>query len=186
MDDPFFHDAKLTIITVSTPGHERYGQHLSEDQVNKLIKPTDETADQVLEWLREHDIADQLEWSRAKDWIKVSLSVESVERLLDTKYSIFKHEDGSHIVRTPEWSLPSHLHEHIQTIQPTNSFLRMKPERSTLKIAPADGPDIQIAADRMPSSKALADVCNVTLVTPECLRTLYGTQHLHSPHKPYR
>lgn len=165
---------------MSNPGHERYGQHLSEDQVNQLVKPTAEATDQVLRWLRENDIEDQLEYSRAKDWIKVILSVESVERLLDTKYFIFKHEDGSHLIRTPEWSLPSHLHEQIQTIQPTNSFFRMKPSRSTLKIAPADGPDVQIAPDRAPSIKAVADVCNPDLVTPESLRTLYGTHPFHN------
>ncbi|KAH7310279.1 peptidase S8/S53 domain-containing protein [Rhexocercosporidium sp. MPI-PUGE-AT-0058] len=170
-----FSELERQLYEVSDPGHLRYGQHLSEDEINQLIKPTDETLEQVLSWLRENNIEDQYEYSRAKDWIRVTLSVESVEKLLDTKYSIFKHEDGSYLVRTPEWSLPLHLHDQIQTIQPTNSFFRMKPERSTLKIAAADEADIRIASDRMPSSKALADVCNVNLVTPECLRTLYGT-----------
>ncbi|KAH9214734.1 tripeptidyl peptidase-like protein [Leptodontidium sp. 2 PMI_412] len=155
-----FSELERQLYEVSDPRHIRYGQHLSENQVNQLIKPKDETLNQVLRWLHENDIEDQLEYSRAKDWIKVTLLVESVEKLLDTKYSIFKHEDGSHLVRTPEC---------------TNSFFRMKPERSTLKIAAADEAEIQIATDRMPSSKALADVCNVNLVSPECLRTLYGT-----------
>ncbi|KAK0130194.1 hypothetical protein ONS96_000717 [Cadophora gregata f. sp. sojae] len=170
-----FSELEKQLYQVSDPRHERYGQHLSEQQVNQLIKPTSETTDQVLFWLRENDIGEDIEYSRAKDWIKVTLSVESVERLLDTEYSIFKHKDGTHLVRTPEWSLPSHLHQHIQTIQPTNSFFRMRPERSTLKIAPSDTTDVQITTDRRPSGTALEHVCNVTLVTPECLRTLYGT-----------
>ncbi|KAL5316028.1 hypothetical protein ACEPPN_016902 [Leptodophora sp. 'Broadleaf-Isolate-01'] len=165
-----FSELERQLYEVSDPRHIRYGQHLSENQVNQLIKPKDETLNQVLRWLHENDIEDQLEYSRAKDWIKVTLLVEWVEKLLDTKYSIFKHEDGSH--------LNGHFHHiFMSTSKPfsTNSFFRMKPERSTLKIAAADEAEIQIATDRMPSSKALADVCNVNLVSPECLRTLYGT-----------
>lgn len=80
----------------------------------------------------------------------------------------------------PIWYERQNGHFHhifMSTSKPfsTNSFFRMKPERSTLKIAAADEAEIQIATDRMPSSKALADVCNVNLVSPECLRTLYGT-----------
>jgi tripeptidyl-peptidase-1 len=159
---------------VSDPFHPRYGQHLSESEVNDLVKPTDETVEQVHEWLFECGIEkSQLEYSKAKDWIKATLPVEVVERLLDTEYSIFKHRDGSHLVRTPQWSLPLHLHEHIDTIQPTNSFLRPLAKRSNLKTVPME---MQYSmADIKTTSKAtVADACNVTLVTPNCLRTLYG------------
>ncbi|KAH6692118.1 tripeptidyl peptidase-like protein [Leptodontidium sp. MPI-SDFR-AT-0119] len=94
-----FSELERQLYEVSDPRHIRYGQHLSENQVNQLIKPKDETLNQVLRWLHENDIEDQLEYSRAKNWIKVTLLVESVEKLLDTKYSIFKHEDGSHLMR---------------------------------------------------------------------------------------
>lgn len=100
----------------------------------------------------------------------VKLSVSQIERLLDTEYSTFKHEDGAEIVRAPEWSLPQHLHEHIATIQPTNSFFRPAPVAKTLKTGPAltDLPP-------PPENSTLNAVCKASLVTPLCLRTLYGT-----------
>jgi tripeptidyl-peptidase-1 len=162
---------------VSDPSHERYGQHLSSEEVDELVKPTDETFDQVHEWLDDCGVnSSQLEYSSAKDWIKVTLRVKVIERLLDTKYSVFKHIDGSHLIRTPQWSLPIHLHGHIDTIQPTNSFFQPKPKRSTLKTAEVAGLEQYLSGDPVsPVSKAtVAEACNITAVTPTCLRTLYG------------
>ena len=94
----------LTSDLVSDPTHSRYGQHLSQAEINDLVKPCEETLTQVHDWLLENDIEeDQLDYSPAKDWIKVTLPLISAERLLDTSYSVFKHEDGSHLVRTPQW-----------------------------------------------------------------------------------
>ncbi len=157
---------KLTCIKVSDPAHQRYGQHLSQSDINKLVKPSDETFQQVHDWLYENDIKDsQLDYSPAKDWITIDLPVESVERLLDTKYSMFEHsEDNSYIIRTPEWSLPRHLHEHIRTIQPTNSFFRPIPKRATLKTIPS-GEDIVLPMNIISSSNKLtvAEACDVNV-----------------------
>jgi tripeptidyl-peptidase-1 len=145
--------------------------------VNELVKPTAETLDQVHEWLDDCGVhSSQLEYSSANDWIKVTLPVKDIERLLDTKFSVYRHNDGSHIVRTPKWSLPMHLHEHIETIQPTNSFFQPKPKRSTLKTGEMVGLEEYLSGESVsPVNKAtVAEVCNITAVTSACLRTLYG------------
>lgn len=165
----------LTSI-VSDPTHSRYGHHLSGDQVSELVKPSDETFQQVHDWLLNHNITEsQLRYSPAKDWIKVSLHVESIERLLDSEYSVFKHEDGVRIVRTPQWSLPFHLHEHIATIQPTNSFFQPRSQRSTIKTASimSEQPNIDFVTDATATTSS-SSVCNSSAVTSLCLRTLYG------------
>ena len=167
-------------ITVSNPSHERYGQHLSESEVNDLVKPGDETHDLVHEWLLDNGIeSSRLEYSPAKDWIKISLPVNDIERLLDTKYSVFKHDHGDYLVRTPEWSLPKHLHEHIDVIQPTNSFFRPRQQGSTVKkVQEISKIDWYPLPHPSPSPSGPPDVgkaCNTSAVTPLCLRTLYGT-----------
>jgi tripeptidyl-peptidase-1 len=96
----------LTVIscTVSDPKHHRYGQHLSQADINDLIKPSDKCLSQIHDWLLDNDIVeDQLKYSPAKDWIKVTLPVASIEKLLNTSYYVFKHEDGTQLVRAPEW-----------------------------------------------------------------------------------
>ena len=156
------------------------------------MKPTEDTLDLVHDWLQDNGIdRAKLEYNQAKDWIKLSLPVSAVEKLLDTKYSVFEHEDGARIVRAPKWSLPQHLHEHIDAIQPTNSFFRPLGRRRTLKTVvpmeeiakttPADQ-DAEyaavnaIAATPDSTDISVAKACNTSAVTPLCLRTLYGTK----------
>ncbi|KAF2089662.1 tripeptidyl peptidase-like protein [Saccharata proteae CBS 121410] len=168
-----FDELERHLYEVSDPRHHRYGQHLSIDEVNELVKPADETVDLVHEWLVDSGIQrHDLDYSPAKDWIKVSLPVEDVERLLDTEYSVYKHVDGSHVVRTPEWSLPLHLHEHVETIQPTNSFFRANARRSNAKPV---GKSEKAGKAKAAAGASVADVCDEDEVTPDCLRTFYGT-----------
>ena len=79
------------------------------------------------------------------------------------------------------------MHEHIDTIQPTNSFFRPAGRRRTLKtleplqeVNAAPAPDFsaetEVAATPDASNAAVAKVCNTTFVTPLCLRTFYGTK----------
>ena len=148
------------------------------------MKPTEDTLSQVQEWLQDCGVArHQLKYSSAQDWIKVTLPVEDVEKLLDTQYSVFKHSDGAHIVRTSEWSLPLHLHQHIETIQPTNSFFSPKTQRSTVKQVLVAGLDLDLSAKAFdaPNKATVDTACNITAVTPTCLRTLYGEYNFNIP-----
>ena len=119
-------------VEVSNPSHARYGQYLSASEIHDLIAPSDETINLVKEWLQEHGIH-AATLSPTKDWLSVSLPVEKAEELLETSYSVFRHTDGSALVRAPSWSLPEHLHEHIDVVQPTTSFFRMSKQATTIK-----------------------------------------------------
>lgn len=164
---------------MSDPSHERYGQHLSSAEVNDLVKPADDSLRLVHDWLLDHGIeTENLKYSAARDWVKVSLRVEEIERLLDTKYSVYRHEDGSHLVRTPQWSLPMHLHDHVVAIQPTNSFFRPSPKSNIIKPVAFDyKKDFRGKkyGKNGANNMTVAQACNVTAITPLCLRTLYGT-----------
>lgn len=158
---------------VSDPDHSRYGQHLKAHEVHNLIEPEDTTVDLVHEWLSDNgvDMSD-LQYSPAKDWIAVTLPVEDIERMLSTKYSIYRHEDGSELVRTPKWSLPLHLHDHIDTVQPTNSWFRAKPQASGIKVKEFFKEEPALTYY---SNASVSDVCVADAVTPTCIRTLYET-----------
>ncbi|KAF3761352.1 tripeptidyl peptidase [Cryphonectria parasitica EP155] len=158
-----FSELERHLYEVSDPDHSRWGKHLKSHEVASLLEPADETFDLVHEWLADNGIAtDGLRYSPAKDWITVAVPVEQVEQMLDTKYAVYRHEDGTELVRTPKWSLPAHLHDHIDTIQPTNSWFRAKPK--------AVGPAMEYYTDAN-----VSDVCVSDAVTPTCIRTLYGT-----------
>jgi len=143
------------------------------------VKPSDAALGLVHSWLEDNGVpTSNCKHSPAKDWIKVSLSVNAIENLLDTQYSVFEHVEGGYLVRAPEWSLPEHLHEHITAIQPTTSFFSPQKLGRTFKEV------LDISSDTPPPSTndpprntdpAIKAACNASLVTPLCLRTLYGT-----------
>lgn len=161
-------------LPVSNPSHHRYGQHLSQQEVHQLMSPSDETTQLVQEWLLENGLdSSHCEFNSARDWITITLPVARIESLLDTKYSVYEHEDGTRLVRTTSWSLPRSLHDHITTIQPTTAFLRANPKGETVKTVPDDVDLSELTAAL--NSSQLAGVCNFAGMTTKCLRTLYNT-----------
>ncbi|KAF1974278.1 tripeptidyl-peptidase 1 precursor [Bimuria novae-zelandiae CBS 107.79] len=164
---------------VSDPDHARYGAHLSADEIDELVRPSKETCDQVEQWLSEAGVGGH-SYNTAKDWITVNLPLEFVEKLLDTEYHDYKHEDGAIISRTTHWSLPRHLHSHIDVIQPTTSFFRGAAHAATYVKTIDEVHDevakLSLAAASYGEPSDVSKVCNVSSVTPECFATLYKTK----------
>ena len=148
-------------------------QHLTHEEVNELIKPSDEALDLVHEWLAANGIEDAT-YSPAMDWINIQIDVTAAERLLDTEYYTFKHDDGTELIRASEWSLPKHLHEHVDAIQPTTSFMR--PIKRSELAATADPIPWPYPGLTNPTSPGLKKVCNINGTTPDCFATLYQTK----------
>ena len=123
------------LVEISDPNHTRYGQHLSAAEIHEITSPSDETISLVTTWLLEHDII-EVAYSPGRDWVSVLIPIEKAEQLLQTSYTVYKHEDGSTLSRAPEWSLPLHLHEHIDVVQPTTSLL---PNQKRPAFSPAEG-----------------------------------------------
>ena len=154
------------------------------------MKPSDEASAAVHEWLEGYAVnVEQLSYSPAKDWISVSLPVSTVAEMLNTEYSVWEHYDGSNIVRTEGYSLPHFVHSHISTIQPTNSWARLEGgkkqvgetrkrslvrKRTSNALVAADDYGPQNPVPALANSTVYA-ACNFTHVTPDCVRTLYGS-----------
>ncbi|TVY20308.1 Tripeptidyl-peptidase SED2 [Lachnellula arida] len=194
-----FDELERHLYQVSDPSHRRYGKHLSSAEIDELVKPAKETTDQVREWLSDFGIH-ELRYSPAQDWINVHLPVHVAESLLDTQYHIYRHaEDGSTVLRAAQWSLPRHLHDHIDAVHPTNAFLRTRQQSKRVMkrslVSPTGLEDDGLPTykelekiDRtemghmevpnikdMPSNPSPLQACNGLATSPLCLRTLYGT-----------
>ncbi|KAG9764763.1 tripeptidyl-peptidase 1 precursor, partial [Aureobasidium melanogenum] len=185
-------DIERHVLEASNPSHPGYGQYLSAGEIQNLITPADETVRMVSTWLTEHGII-AARLSPSKDWITASVPVRQVESLLNTTYSVYQHQDGSTLIRAPEWSLPQHLHDHIDLIQPTSSFFRASkltsdamPERGPIEWQKSLSKDWWKAPKNHTFSTCdVSSLCNVTgtnlegdIVTAtslDCLRCLYGT-----------
>lgn len=112
--------AQETLHRISDPRNADYGKHLSISEVKKLLAPARESVDHVLRWLRNHDVPAK-DMELVGDFVNVRLPVVKAEQLLDTEYNQYQSK-GKKLVRSLKYSLPNHLHEHIDLIQPTTLF----------------------------------------------------------------
>jgi tripeptidyl-peptidase I len=147
-------------------------------------------------WLNGHGIF-SFEYTLGRDWIKASVPVRQAESLLHSEYHWFVNEDdGGTLIRTLEWSVPKHLEEHIEVIQPTNSFFRTVPqdryggipkpqwelegriptyeELVEEDLVERGHLDVPALAD-LPPHPTVDQACNRLAVSSLCLRVLYGT-----------
>ncbi|KIK60501.1 hypothetical protein GYMLUDRAFT_167978 [Collybiopsis luxurians FD-317 M1] len=155
----------------SDPFHERYGKHLSKEQVDELMRPSSETLQEVKDWLTWHGVEVGALPSASDRWISVNIPISLAETLLNTTYHVFAHTDSdAKIVRTLEYSLPRHLHEHINLVSPTTYFGTTQSMRTTSLLQPKiSGLNSNLTAELTPSIS-----CR-TVVTPTCLQELYNT-----------
>ena len=93
------------------------------------------------------------------------------------KYHVWTHTNGDSIVRTTNYSLPVHLHEHVDLVQPTTLFSTFRNMKTTFRLhedAPAvtdaNAPPINVPT----ASGGHVDAsCNQT-ITVTCLLQLYN------------
>lgn len=72
-------------MQVSDPDHERYGLHLSKEEVEGLVAPHPDSIKMVDEWLESHGIVgDALSRTPAQDWVIITVPVSLAEKMLDT------------------------------------------------------------------------------------------------------
>ncbi|KAJ6560214.1 subtilisin-like protein [Mycena capillaripes] len=167
------------LYAISDPYHERYGAHLTQEEVEELVAPHPESVAAVSEWLSSHGIKeDEIVRSPAGDWLTIKVPVWLVEKMLDTKYHVWKHAaSGDYIVRTTSYSLPKDLFEHVELIQPTTMFGTFKKLKSTIHSVSEIDPQIQ--SQNLPpvadsSTGVTVDASCNTTVTITCLKEIYN------------
>ncbi|KAH9899475.1 tripeptidyl peptidase A [Cubamyces lactineus] len=181
LPQPNFSELERHLYEVSDPLHDRYGQHLSKEEVESLIAPEPESIHLVNEWLAAHGLyEDSLSRSPANDWVFIKVPVSLAEEMLKTEYHVWTHDaSGDAVVRTTAYSIPEHLDNHVELIQPTTMFARMKSLKTTFRINDAQEKAAAIPADAPPISVPSASgghvdaSCNQT-ITITCLQQLYN------------
>lgn len=85
LPQPNFAVLEKHLYEVSDPEHERYGDHLSKEQVEELVRPHPESLEAVNSWLSSHGFQESdIVRSPAQDWVTLRLPVAAVEKMLDT------------------------------------------------------------------------------------------------------
>lgn len=176
-------------LTAADPAHARSGRHLTRHEALEFTRPTAKAVGAVRGWLNDQGIDDSLlQYGPGMSWIGASLPVKKIEALLQTKYSVFVHNDGTRLERTTEYSLPIHLHEYISTVQPTTCFLRGNGNLNNRHMVPSfvrkntieDEADVvkrsgPACEPGNPLCGPVNSICDPMNVIPQCLRNFYGT-----------
>ncbi|KAH9161626.1 subtilisin-like protein [Lactarius sanguifluus] len=165
------------LYEVSTPGHPKYGKHLSKEEVAKLVEPHPDTLRLVHSWLAHHGVhRSSISTSHGGGWLTVTdVPVPQANELLGASYQLYRlaGTNDTAILRTVGYALPKVLHAHVKTVAPTTFFasartLQLTPHRHSARTAGAPGK----AASRGPVS-VLSSRDEDT--TPVELRRLYNT-----------
>ena len=103
--------------------------------------------------------------SHSGDWLGISVPVGQANKIFDTNFSIFTHdESGAQIIRALQYSIPEDLVNHLQVVHPVTTFL-VSPPRS----AATGSRSIPL----LPVEKRQS-ACGGHITHPECLLELYG------------
>lgn len=104
----------------SNPKSDKYGQHLSVDEVTDLFSPAAVSVTTVKEWLVSEGIASgRIVQSANKQWLAFDATASEVEGLLLTEFHIYEHSaTGTQNVAAEEYYVPADIREHIDYITP--------------------------------------------------------------------
>ena len=72
------------VIDISTPGHPKYGQHMSHQELKRALRPNSDATESIVGWLEAEgvpasDIVDD------GDWINFYVQAAEAERIMNTK-----------------------------------------------------------------------------------------------------
>ncbi|KAH9017787.1 subtilisin-like protein [Lactarius deliciosus] len=161
------------LYEVSTPGHPKYGKHLSKEEVAKLVEPHPDTLQLVHSWLAHHGVHfSSISTSHGGGWLTVTdVPVPQANELLGASYQLYRlaGTNETAILRTIGYALPKVLHARVNTVAPTTFFASPR----GLQLTPHNHWGVPgKAASRGPVS-VLSSRDEDT--TPEELRRLYNT-----------
>ncbi|KAI0437752.1 subtilisin-like protein [Xylaria telfairii] len=172
LEQPNLDQFEKTLYDISSPQHVLYGRHLSREEVQELVKPTEKSTGVVLNWLRSAGVDDIEEDG---EWVNFKTTVSKAADLLGAKFGVYSHVGTvKESIRTLSYSVPEEIRSHITMIQPTTRFGQIRPQniQASHVIEQSELPNLLQEAAEIPTQQLNATFCNSTM-TPECLRALY-------------
>ena len=150
------------VIDIATPSHQSYGKHMTRDEVGDFLRPSGDTVDSILKWMKLKHVPDR-SIEKHGSWITFTVPVSQAETMLKTQFHKFRNDVSQEdSIRTLNYSLPQDIHSHVQMIQPTTLFGRPSAQENKPSISPV-----------FARSDDLKPNCSTTII-PRCLQEMYG------------
>ncbi|KAI0399066.1 peptidase S8/S53 domain-containing protein [Xylaria palmicola] len=158
---------------VSHPDSKDYGRFWTPQHVINTFAPSEEALSDTVQWLRQMGVSSKrIAPSAGRNWVKVKSTVAEAEKLLDTKYSVYRDDEGTMLLACESYALPTGVQRHVDFVSPTIQFdsrtgvvSKKTAKRETIrpKFKPVHGHPKPLGLDN----------CS-ELTTPACLRAMYG------------
>jgi tripeptidyl-peptidase-1 len=113
---------------VSNPKHEKYGKHLTTDELTAILNVPQSQVDAVVEYFKQSGATSQ-EVHPNKDMLTVTMPVAAAETALNTTLGLFVHTEHSNvrIVRSQTtYHLPDSIADHVSMVGELMQFPRMR------------------------------------------------------------
>lgn len=121
---------EAAVLDRSTPGTANYGMHLSREELQSYTAPSECTETSVTQWLKEKNVPHSIE----ADWATIRTTVEVANDVFNASFGWFQREAGGGVgaentdgrrelkLRSLSYSIPDHLAQHVDTVQPVTRF----------------------------------------------------------------
>ncbi|KAJ6552831.1 peptidase S8/S53 domain-containing protein [Mycena capillaripes] len=165
-----------TVYDISMPGSPRYGQYLTQAEVDQYVVPSSETLSQVNSWLAASNLT-ATPLTSAGDWISVNMTVAQANTLLVADFSTFQNEATNQtVVRTLSYSIPSFLKTSVDWVHPTISF----PDSKGHSVPTTVRKTSPVTSTRPPAASLSPDCQGLSSWNPACLQELYEIPSTHA------
>lgn len=191
--------AERFLMDVSHPQSSKYGQHWSAKEIAETFAPSPKSTLAVTEWLHSYGISpERISRSQSLGWLYFDATVDEVEKLLKTKFHMYKHSGGNRHIACTEYHVPEHISPFLDFITPTVHFETQVMQRAvSTTTVPKVGPHAAVGlpvennaamdmgspdSGSLPKKGADVDIKKIPeelaecddFITPSCLRALYG------------
>ena len=151
------------LIQISTPGNEKYGKHLTRQQIADLTANPVATKN-VIKYLEDNGIT--YDATIYGEYIKAKAPISTWERVFSTKFDKYYNDEGHSIHRSrDEVIIPSELSSHVNFVMKTTDF----PLKNTIKPLKVLQSKTKTTSNVGTSSTACADGVDIN-----CLHSFYG------------
>lgn len=160
-----------TFWAVSDPANKKYGKHLTQTEITaKFGNP--EAAKTVVAWLSAEGVPKRdIRVTATQDMIEVDLAAPLAERLLETKFHVFKHRTRAVNLNraVARYSLPNHIADVVALV---GDIIALPSMPSWVTAKPADS-QVGSAADWPADCKTCGNLLQ-KFVTPAVLTQRYN------------
>lgn len=130
---------EAVVLDRSTPGTANYGKHLSREELQSYMSPSECTETSVTQWLRGKNVPHSIK----ADWVTIRTTVDMANDVFNASFGWFQREGGEENVggrrelklRSLSYSIPDDLTQHVDTVQPVNRFGDVKAMGSAIATA---------------------------------------------------